>query len=41
MSIRNSLVDPHGVLENWDTDSVDPCSWEMVTCSADNLVISL
>ncbi|RRT54332.1 hypothetical protein B296_00039631 [Ensete ventricosum] len=31
------LVDPHGVLENWDQDSVDPCSWTMVTCSPENL----
>ncbi|RZR95746.1 hypothetical protein BHM03_00024629 [Ensete ventricosum] len=35
------LVDPHGVLENWDQDSVDPCSWTMVTCSPENLVIGL
>lgn len=41
MSIKASLKDPHSVLENWDQDSVDPCSWAMVTCSPDNLVISL
>ncbi|XP_057757173.1 protein NSP-INTERACTING KINASE 1-like [Arachis stenosperma] len=41
MGIKNSLVDPHGVLDNWDADAVDPCSWTMVTCSAENLVIGL
>ncbi|KAK1310925.1 Protein NSP-INTERACTING KINASE 1 [Acorus calamus] len=41
MGIKASLKDPHGVLENWDKDSVDPCSWTMVTCSPENLVIGL
>ncbi|KAA8532801.1 hypothetical protein F0562_033071 [Nyssa sinensis] len=41
MSIKYSLKDPHGVLENWDEDAVDPCSWTMVTCSPDSLVIGL
>ncbi|GFZ19001.1 NSP-interacting kinase 1 [Actinidia rufa] len=41
MGITASLEDPHGVLENWDGDSVDPCSWTMVTCSAESLVIGL
>ncbi|XP_017701987.1 protein NSP-INTERACTING KINASE 1-like isoform X2 [Phoenix dactylifera] len=41
MGIKASLKDPHSVLENWDRDSVDPCSWAMVTCSPENLVISL
>ncbi|KAF7822330.1 protein NSP-INTERACTING KINASE 1-like [Senna tora] len=41
MGIKASLVDPHGVLDNWDGDAVDPCSWTMVTCSSDNLVIGL
>ncbi|KAM0943158.1 putative protein kinase RLK-Pelle-LRR-II family [Dioscorea sansibarensis] len=41
MGIKASLKDPHGVLDNWDQDSVDPCSWTMVTCSAENLVIGL
>lgn len=41
MGIKASLVDPHGVLDNWDGDSVDPCSWAMVTCSSENLVIGL
>ncbi|XP_028764977.1 protein NSP-INTERACTING KINASE 1 isoform X1 [Neltuma alba] len=41
MGIKASLWDPHGVLDNWDADAVDPCSWTMVTCSPDNLVIGL
>lgn len=41
IAIKQELVDPHGVLSNWDQDSVDPCSWAMITCSAKNLVIGL
>ncbi|XP_015583753.3 probable LRR receptor-like serine/threonine-protein kinase At4g30520 isoform X2 [Ricinus communis] len=41
ITIREALNDPHGVLNNWDEDSVDPCSWAMITCSPDNLVIGL
>ncbi|KAJ8471771.1 hypothetical protein OPV22_026114 [Ensete ventricosum] len=41
MGVKASLKDPHSVLENWDQDSVDPCSWTMVTCSPENLVIGL
>ncbi|XP_078159596.1 LRR receptor kinase SERL2-like isoform X2 [Carex rostrata] len=41
MSIKALLKDPHGALKNWDKDAVDPCSWTMVTCSSENLVISL
>lgn len=41
MGIKASLMDPHGVLDNWDGNSVDPCSWTMVTCSAESFVIGL
>ncbi|KAJ9683000.1 hypothetical protein PVL29_018830 [Vitis rotundifolia] len=41
MGIKAFLVDPHGVLDNWDGDAVDPCSWTMVTCSTDSLVVGL
>ncbi|KAF5766191.1 putative protein kinase RLK-Pelle-LRR-II family [Helianthus annuus] len=41
MGVKASLLDPHGVLENWDGDAVDPCSWTMVTCSAESSVIGL
>ncbi|XP_057416952.1 protein NSP-INTERACTING KINASE 3-like [Lotus japonicus] len=38
MSIKRSLVDPYNVLDNWDINSVDPCSWKMITCSSDGSV---
>ncbi|GLU10310.1 hypothetical protein SLE2022_271260 [Rubroshorea leprosula] len=41
ISIKRALNDPNGVLNNWDEDSVDPCSWAMITCSSENLVIGL
>ncbi|XP_031115337.1 protein NSP-INTERACTING KINASE 1-like isoform X1 [Ipomoea triloba] len=41
MGIKASLKDPHGVLDNWDGDAVDPCSWSMVTCSPDGFVVGL
>ncbi|XP_016455508.1 protein NSP-INTERACTING KINASE 1 isoform X1 [Nicotiana tabacum] len=41
MAIKAALKDPHGVLDNWDGTSVDPCSWAMVTCSAESFVIGL
>ncbi|KAJ0962504.1 hypothetical protein J5N97_027626 [Dioscorea zingiberensis] len=41
MAIKMELNDPHNVLENWDINAVDPCSWRMVTCSADGYVSAL
>lgn len=41
MGIKGALNDPHSVLNNWDEFSVDPCSWTMITCSSDYLVIGL
>ncbi|XP_075489915.1 putative LRR receptor-like serine/threonine-protein kinase At2g23950 isoform X2 [Primulina tabacum] len=41
IGIKESLDDPRGVLSNWDEDSVDPCSWSMITCNSDNLVTAL
>ncbi|KAH9627208.1 hypothetical protein KSS87_020754 [Heliosperma pusillum] len=38
MSIKNELDDPYNALENWDINSVDPCSWRMITCSQDGYV---
>ncbi|KAL8497536.1 hypothetical protein ACS0TY_021024 [Phlomoides rotata] len=40
-AIRAGFNDPHGALSNWDEDSVDPCSWSMITCNSDNLVTAL
>lgn len=41
IGIKGALSDPNGVLKNWDEDSADPCSWTMITCSAENRVIVL
>ncbi|KAK1280024.1 Protein NSP-INTERACTING KINASE 3 [Acorus gramineus] len=41
MAIKMDLNDPYNVLENWDINSVDPCSWRMVTCSGDGSVSAL
>ncbi|KNA11710.1 hypothetical protein SOVF_132580 isoform B [Spinacia oleracea] len=42
IGIKNQLNDPHGVLNNWDEFSADPCSWAMITCSSsDSTVIGL
>lgn len=41
IGINSLLKDPHGVLNNWDWDSVDPCSFAMATCSPDNFVTGL
>ncbi|KAJ0237938.1 Leucine-rich repeat-containing protein [Hirschfeldia incana] len=41
IEIKNSLIDPHGVLVNWDNAAVDPCSWDLITCSPDGFVLSI
>ncbi|XP_022776134.1 protein NSP-INTERACTING KINASE 3-like isoform X2 [Durio zibethinus] len=41
MAIKSNLHDPYNVLENWDLNSVDPCSWRMVTCTPDGYVSAL
>ncbi|KAM7251302.1 hypothetical protein ACFE04_023185 [Oxalis oulophora] len=41
MAIKNDLHDPYNVLENWDINSVDPCSWRMITCTTDGYVSAL
>ncbi|XP_048232995.1 protein NSP-INTERACTING KINASE 3 isoform X2 [Ricinus communis] len=40
-NIKSALHDPYNVLESWDANSVDPCSWRMVTCSPDGYVTAL
>ncbi|KAF8039158.1 hypothetical protein BT93_B1647 [Corymbia citriodora subsp. variegata] len=34
IAIKDMLVDPHGVLNRWDLDEVDPCSWIAIRCEA-------
>jgi hypothetical protein len=41
ITIKIALSDPHGVSNNWDEDNVDPCSWAIITCSSENLVVRL
>ncbi|KAF9621884.1 hypothetical protein IFM89_028472 [Coptis chinensis] len=42
MSVKNKLKDDGlHVLDGWDINSVDPCTWNMVGCSAEGFVISL
>lgn len=41
MAIKSDLKDPYNVLESWDMNAVDPCSWRMVTCSPDGSVSAL
>ncbi|GAA0155051.1 transmembrane signal receptor [Lithospermum erythrorhizon] len=38
MAIKSSLHDPHNSMGNWDTYSVEPCSWRMITCSSNGYV---
>lgn len=41
MSVKSKLRDVDGVLEGWDINSVDPCTWSLVACSPQGFVISL
>lgn len=41
VAIKQELDDPYNVMENWDINSVDPCSWRMVTCSLDGSVTAI
>ncbi|KAE8701682.1 hypothetical protein F3Y22_tig00110515pilonHSYRG00037 [Hibiscus syriacus] len=34
-------VDDSHVIDGWDSNSVDPCTWDMVACFAEGFVISL
>ncbi|GER27835.1 leucine-rich repeat receptor-like kinase [Striga asiatica] len=41
MSVKKGMVDENHVLDGWDINSVDPCTWNMVGCSQEGFVISL
>ncbi|XP_068664894.1 probable LRR receptor-like serine/threonine-protein kinase At5g45780 [Aristolochia californica] len=41
MSVKSKLRDYFHVLDGWDINSVDPCTWNLVGCSPDGFVISL
>ncbi|KAE8700841.1 BRASSINOSTEROID INSENSITIVE 1-associated receptor kinase 1 [Hibiscus syriacus] len=36
--LRKSLVDPDNVLQSWDPNLVNPCTWFHVTCNQDSRV---
>ncbi|OAY24972.1 probable LRR receptor-like serine/threonine-protein kinase At5g45780 [Manihot esculenta] len=41
MAVKREMVDEFLVMDGWDINSVDPCTWNMVGCSAEGFVISL
>ncbi|XP_076940465.1 leucine-rich repeat protein 1-like [Bidens hawaiensis] len=40
-ALRRSLKDPDNVLQSWDPNLVNPCTWFHVTCDQDNRVTRL
>ncbi|XP_076943136.1 leucine-rich repeat protein 1-like [Bidens hawaiensis] len=40
-ALRRSLSDPDNVLQSWDPNLVNPCTWFHVTCDQDNRVTRL
>ncbi|XP_039070702.1 probable LRR receptor-like serine/threonine-protein kinase At5g45780 [Hibiscus syriacus] len=41
MLVKREMKDDRHVMDGWDINSVDPCTWNMVACSAEGYVISL
>ncbi|XP_021910661.1 probable LRR receptor-like serine/threonine-protein kinase At5g45780 isoform X1 [Carica papaya] len=41
MSMKSKMKDESHVMDGWDINSVDPCTWNMVACSAEGFVVSL
>jgi hypothetical protein len=41
MAVKSRVRDDKGLMAEWDINSVDPCTWSMVTCSPDGFVVSL
>lgn len=41
MAMKNKMNDASNVLDGWDINSVDPCTWNMVGCTPEGFVISL
>ena len=37
-ALRRSLTDPGNVLQSWDPNLVNPCTWFHITCNQDNRV---
>ena len=41
MEVKIKLKDESNVMNGWDINSVDPCTWNMVACSPEGYVVSL
>ncbi|GLT80118.1 hypothetical protein SLA2020_515730 [Shorea laevis] len=41
MAVKREMRDQNGVMDGWDINSVDPCTWSMIACSDEGFVISL
>ncbi|KAG2684029.1 hypothetical protein I3760_10G060300 [Carya illinoinensis] len=41
MAVKNKIKDELHVMDGWDINSVDPCTWNMISCSAEGFVVSL
>jgi hypothetical protein len=41
MAVKSRMRDEKGVMAGGDINSVDPCTWSMVTCPPDAFVVSL
>lgn len=41
MGVRYKLKDELQVLDGWDINSADPCTWSLVGCSPEGFVVSL
>ncbi|KDP21117.1 hypothetical protein JCGZ_21588 [Jatropha curcas] len=41
MAVKREMIDEPKVMEGWDINSVDPCTWKMVGCSSEGFVVSL
>ncbi|OMO76142.1 hypothetical protein CCACVL1_15844 [Corchorus capsularis] len=41
MAVKRDMRDDRHAMDGWDINSVDPCTWNMVACSAEGFVISL
>ncbi|KAJ0018596.1 hypothetical protein Pint_10364 [Pistacia integerrima] len=41
MAVKTKMRDELHVMDGWDINSVDPCTWNMVGCSAEGFVTSL
>jgi hypothetical protein len=41
MAVKKEMRDESGVMNGWDLNPVDPCTWNMVGCSPEGFVFSL